>query len=180
MASRLGGYRRLPGLARRYRSPSGEVISYRQYRTLLERSNLVHRLSAAELANARRRQRSFNDIVSQMAKVRGRALDNALENTRAQMDAAIAAGENDVAADLATQLMQLEDQRRTVKRAAIKSPSRKEALAELKRYHHPKTPADEMKLREALTILGRREGIPEWFPVGSYDRVTKLQFRKAA
>lgn len=178
---RLVGYRRLPGAARRYVAPSGQQLSYRQYRATLEREGAVRRLEAADLANRRRQQRQFNDIVNQMAKVSRAALDSAIEETERQIEIAEEIGFDEQAEALQDDLADLLSQRRTVKSRAIKSQSRKEALADLKRFHHPKSPADELRLRQALKTLGRREGVPDFFPVGSYDPVTKrLRFREAA
>lgn len=180
--ARLPGYRRKAGLSRRYVTPEGAEISYREYRARLESQGAVKRLNAAQLANARRRQREFNSIVRQMAKVRAQALDNAIENTEAALERARAAGvEPGLQDELQERLAMHRRLRRTVKREAIRSPARKEAIATLesvasRRYtdkrgvRHYKTKADELAAREALIALGRREGVPDYVPVGYSDR----------
>ena len=158
MATRLPGYyRREPGAARRYVGPAGERLSYRQYRARVEAAGRVERLSPVDLANARRRQRAFNDIINQIAKVRGQALDNAIDN-------AVAAG-----APPET-VRALRTERRTLKSAAIKSPTRKQALKDLEKFHHKKDAASQLRTKEALIALGRRAGVPEWVPVGASDK----------
>lgn len=164
-AARLPGYRRLAGPSRRYEGPGGERISYREYRHRLEAADAVHRLNAADLANRRKQQRAFNDIINQMAKVRARALDNAIENAQA-------------AGSPPAMIKELQRQRRTVKSAAIKAPSRKEALKTLKEFHHRKDAYSQQRLKEALIALGRRDGVPDWVDVGESDAFRRGTIRR--
>jgi hypothetical protein len=161
----------VPGdTARRYRGPNGELISYRQYRNLLERGGQVHRLDIVSLANQRRKQHAFNDIIDQLAKVRTRQIENLIEHAEE-------IGDDEV-------ISELEQQLRYVRTEAIRSPARKEALQTLKKYGHRKHDGrynnvqDELKVREALIALGRREGIPDWVPVGGSDRFRSGRLRR--
>lgn len=178
MAARLAGYRRRPGLARRYITPEGAEISYREYRARLEATGEVRRLSAEELANAQRRQREFNNIIRQMAKVRKQALENALENTEAALQRTRDEAQR---AELEQRIEMYQRLGRRTKQEAIRSPVRKEAIRELESVasrrvtdkrgvRHYRTKADELKAREALIALGRREGVPEYVPVGYSDK----------
>lgn len=197
MATRIPGYRRKPGLSRRYLTPEGREISYRQYRTELERLGAVRRLEAVQLANVRRRQKEFNQIVRQMAKVRGQALDAAIENTEAALERVrLRQGYDATSPDvqeLAERLAMYRRSRRRVKQEAIRSPARKEAIRELesvagRRVFDPRTGVrryrtreDELRAREALIALGRRENVPEWVPVGYSDKPrTWRRFRPVA
>lgn len=189
MASRLGGYRRLAGSSRRYLAPSGETISYREYRARIEAANLRRPLDVIALANRRRSQRRFNDIIDQMSKVRRRALEIEIENYERAIADAEEIGDDDQAEYLLGELEDVRRQHRTVRSQAIKSPSRKEALRTLKENAHPHGPggrpremtqADELKVREALIALGRREGIPDWVPVGFSDRRRSGRLRSPA
>jgi hypothetical protein len=162
--ARLQGFRRERGSGRGYIGPNGERISYRQYRNLLEREGAVQRLDPVELANARRRQRAFNDIINQMAKVRSRALEHAIENAEEL-------GDDEAAEELRSEL-------RHVKIEAIKSPSRKEALTDLKTFAHRKDAEGMERTKLALIALGRREGIPDWVPVGGSDRFRSGKLRR--
>lgn len=175
--TRLPGYRRGGHYNRGYITPEGAEITYRAYRNRLEAAGAVQRLNPVDLANLRRRQSAFNRIVEQMVDVRGRAIDRAI-------DLAEEIGEDEEADDL-------REQKRTLKRTVIKSPSRKEALHELSRLNHKQSSLYERILdaekrgdygtaarlraerRESqqaeagpLKVLGRREGIPDWVPVG--------------
>lgn len=178
MATRLPGYRRKAGLARRYVTPEGAEISYRKYRQRVETTGAVKRLSAEELANAQRRQREFNNIIRQMAKVRKQALENALENT----EAALARTRDEAQrAELEERIQMYQRLGRRTKQEAIRSPARKEAIHTLedvanRRFtdkrgvRHYRSKTDELKAREALIALGRREGVPEYVPVGYSDK----------
>lgn len=190
---RLPGYVRRPGSRREYVTPEGEVISYRQYRKSLEAAGAVRHLEAADLANVRRRQEAFNRIIDQMARVRREAIE-------AQIEAAEEIGEEEEADELREEL-------RYVRRTAIRSPSRKQALSDLRRYAHQwRDPASgrvyssheaarragvrnpvaerssesEERTREALKVLGRREGIPDWVPVGASDRFRAGRIRRTS
>lgn len=160
----LPGYRREPGTARGYISPTGERISYRQYRADVTAADLVTHLDAVDLANARRKQTAFNDIINQMAKVRRRSLDNVIEN-------ATAAGDPELAAELA-------EERRTLKSQLIKSDARKEALRDLKKFGHGDSAEARERTKLALIALGRREGVPDWVPVGGSDRFRSGKLRR--
>lgn len=163
MATRLSGYARIPGdSARRYRTPGGGVISYRQYRALLAAEGQIRPLQGEALRTAQRKRQAFKDIIDQISKVRTRQLESQL---------VIASGQNDEA-----QVHELEQQLRYVRSTAIKSLSRKQALKDLEKYGRRKKVVQgitiwnnaeaEQKTREALIVLGRREGIPDWVPVG--------------
>lgn len=177
MAAKLPGFRREAGSARGYISPEGDRLTYRQYRSELVKQGLVQPLQPTQLANARRKQRAFNDIINQMADVRRRALEHAAE-------LAEELGDEEEAEDLREQM-------RTVKREAIRSPERKDALQTLKeaathertsgkggRPRRIKDPEQEARVRQALEVLGRREGIPEWVPVGGSDKFRAGKMRK--
>lgn len=178
MAAKLPEFRRVPGPARRYETLGGATVSYREYRKRLEAAGKVERLGPVELANRRRSQRAFNDIVSQMVKVRREALSNAIENAEEM-------GDDDTADEL-------RDELRTIKSRVIKAPERKEALKTLARTSKRgkreivggrlryKNPADELAAREALIALGRREGVPDWVPVGFSDRARSGRIRSPA
>lgn len=165
MAARLAGFQRRPGTAREYVTPEGEVISYRQYRRrLVETPGGVRPLGPVELANVRRKRQAFKNIIDQIAKVRTAAIDQRIE-------IAEELGDEEEAEDLRAE-------RRTVRREAIKSPTRKAALKELKRYGHARDAEGQARAKEALTALGRREGIPDWVPVGASDRYRAGQLRR--
>lgn len=170
VVTKLPGYRRLAGAERRYATPEGGTISYRQYRNILERENLVQRLEAADLANRRRQQRQFNEIIKTMSNVRAKALD---------VQIAIAEERGDVG-----EAHQLRIERRHVKSTAIKSDLRKQALADLQRYGHEKrggrfvSAEAEQRTKLALIALGRREGIPDWVPVGASDQFRGGKLRR--
>lgn len=176
MATRKPGFRRLPGPGRRYVSPAGEEISYRAYRDILERERLVQRLGAVELANARLRRREFQQIVNQMAKVQAEALDRAIaEGERAGLPR--------------PELDLLKKQRRTVRQTAIRSPERKSAIDVLRETNKQRTMSGgrrtyrsseaEERTKRALIALGRREGIPDWVPVGYSDQFKRGSFRRS-
>ena len=110
--AKLPGFRRGGLFNRGYLTPSGASISYRQYRNLLEQEALVRKLEPAAYAELRRKQIDYQSIVNQMAKVRGEAIDRAIEN-------ATAGGAPP------KRIAELKRQRRAVKSAAIKSPTRK-------------------------------------------------------
>lgn len=159
MAIKLTGYRRGGRFNRGYVAPSGAEISYREYRKRLETAGKVTRLDALALAEQRRRQRTFNDIISQMAKVRSRTLVQQIETAQAR-------GQTKKAETLQTEL-------RHVKSSAIKSDIRKNALRDLYTFGRFKgkdrTPESEERTKLALIALGRREGIPDWVDVGDSD-----------
>lgn len=181
----IPGYRRLSGSTRSYEAPSGQTISYRQYRNIVEAEGAVRRLDALALANRRQSQRTTNDIIRQMANVRGRAIEREIESLEGQIDAGFI-DEGDVEEIIE----ELREERRTIKSRVIKSPSRKEALADLKRYSKARHAAmrghrpmgfDEQELgKRALTALGRREDIPDWVPVGASDKFRQGQLQRGA
>lgn len=174
MVAKLPGFRREAGSGRGYITPEGDRISYREYRNRLEGLGLVERLEPLELANQRQKQAAFNDVVRQMAKVRRESLER-------QAEAAEEIGDDEAA----------EEYRELAKRTkseAIRSPARKEALQDLKTFGHDRvtrrgqrrlrTPEAEERVRRALETLGRREGIPEWVPVGASDKFKRGELKR--
>lgn len=173
MAAKLAGYRREAGAARGYVGPGGERISYRRYRKLLEQSGAVERVSPAYLAVQRKRQREFNDIINQMAKVKRETLNRQIEYAEAH-------GQKRKAETLRKEI-------RTVKREAIKSPERKSAQHDIGpttrriRAARERGQIDfeaEQRAKQILETLGRRDGIPSWVPVGMSDDFRRGQFRR--
>lgn len=164
MATRLPGYRRLAGSARKYATPTGETITYRAYRKALEAAGAVQHLDPADLANVRRRQRDFKDIVDQMVKVRAKELD-------ARIEYAEELGEEE-------ELEDLREERRTLRRSVIQSGVRKNALADLKKHHHKKNPESFEATVNALKALGRRGGIPDWVPPDLSDAFRRGKLRR--
>lgn len=161
MAARLQGFRREQGTARGYINAQGQRLSYRQYRNLLKTANAVQPLDLAGLANRRVKQGEYNDVVKRAADRRRKELEASLKAVRK-------AGDTNAAAALETDL-------RRVKSGIMKSEQFKADLA-LVKSHLPKssTPAErfafEQTKKDALTRLGRREGLPDWVPVGLSDK----------
>lgn len=172
--AKLTGFKRLPGSSRRYVTGEGKELSYREYRSALAQAGLVRHLEGEALGKARQRQQQFNDIIRQMADVRRRAI---LKEIEWQEEL----GEEEAVEDLKAEL-------RGVKREAIRSPRRKEAMRDLRLSNEEretvggrrryKTPEAEERARSALTALGRRENIPDWVPVGGSDAYRSGQLKR--
>jgi hypothetical protein len=136
---------------------------------MVESEGAVRRLGPVELANVRRKQRAFRDIIDQMAAVRRSALDVQIERAEAV---------GDLEAAETYRVM-----RRTAKRMALTSAERKEAMRDLQLYHHPRTQKGRRRAarkgltpsearereKQALKVLGRREGIPDYVEPGETD-----------
>lgn len=168
--AKLQGYRRGGSHGPRgYVTPEGEHITYRQYRARVEAAGLVERLDLPALAKRRKQQAQFNEIIKTMSNVRAKALD---------VQIAIAEERGDEG-----EAHQLKIERRHVKQTAIRSDLRKQALADLQKFGHQRRDgrftseeaAERTKL--ALIALGRREGIPDWVPVGASDRFRSGKIR---
>lgn len=164
MATRLGGYRRLGD--RSYLTPTGERISYRQYRNRLTAAGQVKPLDVARLANQRRKQRQYNSDIQRITDAKKRVIHNEIENARA--------------AGRMNEAEQAERRLRRIKREVIESGTRAEAMQMLRAHAHKPTEFDKEQTKLALTLLGRREGIPDWVPVGGSDSWRQGRFKHAA
>jgi predicted CopG family antitoxin len=167
--ARLEGFRREAGTARGYVTPTGERVSYRQYRALLKTAGRVEPLDLATLANRRVKQAAYNDVVKRAVERKRDQIEKAIEFAEEM-------GEDETVEDL-------QDELRTLKSATMKSAEFKDALQTIKR-RPPKnsTPAErfefEQSKKDALVLLGRRNGIPDWVPVGMSDRKRSGSLRK--
>lgn len=66
-AKTLPGFKRLPGASRRYSTPTGAVISDRQYRKVVEAQGAKGTFSAQRQAIQVRAQRQYNRLLSKAA-----------------------------------------------------------------------------------------------------------------
>lgn len=141
----------------------------------MEEAGAVQRMDPADYANLKRRQRDFANIIDRMADIRTNAINSQIEELEA-------IGEEE-------QADELRDQLRHVRRDAIQSTDRKDALktlSELKldretkagnRYY--KTKEENDRARDALKVLGRRDGIPDWVPVGMSGKAKAGKLRQS-
>lgn len=172
MATLLTGYRRKPGKSRRYLTPSGREISYREYRKRAADAGQTRKLDLATLANVRRKRRNFQDDIEQIYSVQRRQLENRLEIAEAQKQDALTAA--------------LKKQRRTLRREIIQSGTRKRALeilhesAHEMKNGHRNANYDPEATKLALKMLGRREDIPDWVEVGASDAFRRGRFVQQA
>ena len=155
--------------SRRYGDENGRSISYRQYRGLYELSDAYKPLDLPSLAKQRHKQAAFNDLVKAKAdQIRAERLAQIDTRNMGLIEAARA--ERDALA--------------SVKKSEIlKSPEFKADRARLvelgKKPVKRMTRSEKTELKDVLTRLGRRDGIPRGVEVGDSGKFLGGHMRRA-
>ena len=147
-------WRRLKGKSRRYKNDdTGQELSDRAMRKLRELQDERTVFSNARLARQRSAQARYNST-----------LRSYVEKERAS-GKSIKLGEARKSADFATKYKRLSDLGRTRPSVKIKSKSRRK-VSSFNGHKYYSSNTKQAQMRRILRDLGKREGIPDWVPVG--------------
>lgn len=143
----LPGWSRLPGSSRKYINvQTGQVLSRRQFDKVAQAAGARKSLDIAEKAKRRTKQARYQDLVEDyiaQQKAKGKTITKRQARTSQEFKSLI------------------KDLKSTSKSAPKKLSGDK--LIEFRRRQNKK------KLK-ILKELGRRDGLPDWLPVGFSDR----------
>jgi hypothetical protein len=171
-------WKRLPGTSRRYQDEeTGQILSDRQYRKMRELLGQRKHFDLPRLAKQRRAQQRYNDLVKQFSQ-------HIIETAEAQLSEAERLLEEGGIEDAGfideDEVYDYIEEALTMKRRAKRTTMRHADFRRAIRTLKDRTPGKEANDRriEALKLLGRREGIPDWVPEGMSDRFRRGKLRR--
>jgi hypothetical protein len=178
-------WKRERGSARGYiNTETGERLSRRQYDTLRELEGERKHLDSVRLASQRRAQKRYNDLIYSASKKEIERLNEHLEAVEDQITQSGKAQDKQLRQlrkDIKKQIGRVRGATR--QNADVKAAVRDLKTAKADDIIAQQTPKGQMspkqiRLRNALVRLGKRDDIPDWVPPGLSDEYRRGKLRR--